>query len=37
MSPIDISKQIGMSAERVRQIRNEALDKLRFAANVILT
>jgi RNA polymerase primary sigma factor len=29
MSPIDISKEMGMSAERVRQIRNMALDKLR--------
>jgi len=29
MSPIDISKEIGMSAERVRQIRNIALNKLK--------
>ncbi|WP_096351898.1 sigma-70 family RNA polymerase sigma factor [Mucilaginibacter gotjawali] len=34
MSPIDISKNIGMCAERIRQIRNAALDKLRNNATV---
>jgi RNA polymerase sigma factor (sigma-70 family) len=29
MSPTDISKEMEMSAERIRQIRNEALQKLR--------
>ncbi|HVW94372.1 MAG TPA: RNA polymerase sigma factor RpoD/SigA [Mucilaginibacter sp.] len=33
MSPIDISKEIGMSSERVRQIRNIALGKLRESVN----
>ena len=29
MSPLDISERIGLSAERVRQLRNIAMDKLR--------
>ena len=29
MSPLDISEHIGLSAERVRQLRNIAMDKLR--------
>ena len=35
MSPVDISKQIGISAERVRQIRNIALEKLRGNSAVV--
>lgn len=36
MSPIDISKEIDMSAERVRQIRNIALEKLKERINLTL-
>lgn len=31
MSPVDISKKMGISSERIRQIRNDALEKLRRA------
>jgi RNA polymerase primary sigma factor len=36
MSPIDISKEIGMSSERIRQIRNIALEKLRSTKTSLL-
>lgn len=34
MSPMDISKEIGMSSERIRQIRNAALKKLRHRKEI---
>ncbi|MGN6177612.1 MAG: sigma-70 family RNA polymerase sigma factor [Mucilaginibacter sp.] len=36
MSPVDISKKMGISSERVRQLRNMALDKLKEGAKEAL-